>query len=211
MLTAAAFSSGADVVVAYWDFGPDAAGYTETVSIDNALGTPALTGMTSGNGYFSAGSNGVSFADASGGSHAAGQALSWSSGVNDGNQEWVLGINLTDYQDMTIRWDYLATATGPSGASLEYKVGDGIWTLIETASFTRDAGYHEYAKDISSISAIENQASVQFRLSNFSGGSGTGAYRQDNLQISAIPEPATLILFGFGSLTALVVRRAVRR
>jgi hypothetical protein len=208
--TAAAFIAGADAIVAYWDFGPDAARYTETVSIENAVGTPTLTGMVSGAGYVIGGSGGVSFTDAAGDSHAAGQALSWASGVNDGDQQWVLGIDLTGHQDMTIRWDYRVTATGPSVASLEYKVGAGAWTLIETASFTRDSSYHEYVKDISTVSAIENQTSVQFRLSNFLGGSGTGTYRQDNLQIAAIPEPATLVLLGIGGLTALVIRRTVR-
>jgi len=209
--SAATFIAGADIIVAYWDFGPDTAGYTETVSIENAIGTPTLTGMASGTGYVADGSGGVSFTDAVGDSHAAGQALSWASGVNDGDQQWVLGIDLTGYQDMTIRWDYRATSTGPSGASLEYQVGAGVWTLVETASFIRDSNYHEYAKDISSISAIENQASVQLRLSIFTGGSSTGTYRQDNLQIAAIPEPATLALLGFGGLTALVIRRTARR
>ncbi len=211
IVAAAAFIAGADVVVAYWDFGPDAAGYTETVSIENAIGTPSLTGIASGTGYVAGGSGGVSFTDAVGGGHVAGQALSWASGVNDGDQQWILGVDLTGYQDMAIRWDYRATSAGPSGASLEYKVGTGIWTLIETASFARDSSYHEYVKDLSSISAIENQTSVQFRLSGFTGGSGTGTYRQDNLQVAAIPEPATLALLGFGGLTALVIRRTVRQ
>lgn len=211
MAAAGAFIAEADTVVAYWDFGPDAAGYTETVSIENTIGTPTLTGPASGTGYVTGGSAGVSFTDAAGGAHAAGQALSWASGVNDGDQQWVLGIDLTGCQDVTIRWDYRTTSTGPSGASLEYKVGAGIWTLIETASFIRDSNYHEYVKDISSISAIENQAAVQFRLSNFTGGSSTGTYRQDNLQIAAIPEPAAPALLGFGGLAALIIRRAMRQ
>ena len=36
------------------------------------------------------------------------------------------------------------------------------------------------------------------------GGSGTGTYRQDNLQITAVPEPATLVLLGLHYMPALL-------
>ncbi|MEA2068775.1 MAG: hypothetical protein U9P12_06205 [Verrucomicrobiota bacterium] len=195
----------ADTLVAYWAFGPDAAGYTENVSLENADGVPTLS--VSGTGYDADGQGGGSFVDAEGGSHAAGQALAWGSGVNDGDQEWVLSIDLTGYQDLLIRWDYRATGTGPTNAALDYKVGAGAWSSIETVSISNDSAYHAYEKDLSSIPSINNQSAVQFRLSGFSGGSGSGTFRTDNLQLSAIPEPAVVGFVGLSGLGLLIAKR----
>jgi hypothetical protein len=199
--------SQADTLVAYWDFGSDATNYTENVSTENAIGTPTLTGMSAGSGYDTNGQDGVSFVDSEGSSHPAGQALAWGSGVNDADQEWVLAIDLTGYQNLILRWDYRSTSTGPTNAVLEYKVGTGDWSLVEAPSFTRDSSYHAYQKDLSAISAINNQSAVQFRLSGFSGGSGSGTYRTDNLQLSTIPEPAVMGLIGLVSLAFLATHR----
>lgn len=204
-----ASSAVADVVVAYWDFGPDAAGYSEAARIGNMNGVPSLTGMSAGTGYDADGQVGVAFVDAAGTNHNAGQALTWGSGVNDGNQEWILDIDLTGYQKLQIRWDYRSTGTGPSSAELEYKVGAGSWESIDSVVFSTDSAYHMYERDLSSISTIDNQSSVQFRLSNFSGGSGRGTHRIDNLQLSAIPEPAVAAFIALTGLGALVVRRFV--
>lgn len=201
----------ADVVVAYWDFGPDASGYAETVSLENAVGSPTLAGMPLGSGYDSDGQDGTAFTDAAGGSHAAGQALAWGSGVNDGDQEWILSVDLTGYQDLVIRWDYRSTGTGPTNAVLDYKVGAGSWTTVETLALATDSVFHGYQKDLSAISAIENQSAVQFRLSGFSGGSGSGTHRIDNLQLSAIPEPAVMGFIGLTGLGLLVIRRFLER
>lgn len=199
----------ADVVVAYWDFGPDASGYTEAARIGNMNGAPTLTGMSAGTGYDADGQVGAAFVDVAGTNHNAGQALTWGSGVNDDNQEWILDIDLTGYQELQIRWDYRSTGTGPSGAELEYKVGAGSWESIESIVLSADSDYHTYERDLASISAIENQPSVQFKLSSFSGGSRSGTHRIDNLQLSAIPEPAVAAFIALTGLGALVVRRFV--
>jgi len=203
-------SAFSDVIIATWDFGPDGSGYTEITSVENVVGTPTLMGMSAGTGYSTEGQSGVSFTDAEGGHHAAGQALAWGSGVNDGDQEWIMNLNLTGYQELTLRWDYRSTGTGPSGARLEYKVGAESWTLIEVIALSTDASYHEYLKDLSTISSIENQSEVQFRLSDFGGGSGGGTHRIDNLQLSTVPEPATVAVFGVGVFVVWALRRLSR-
>jgi len=215
ILISLAFWASADTMVAYWDFGSNIEGYTETVTLENAVGTPTLTGMSVGTSYDSDGQIGVSFLDAVGGSHSDGQALAWGSGVDDGNQEWILGIDLTAYQDLTLRWDYrssLGAGTGPTRADLAYKVGEGAWTAIESSiALTADSEYHEYSKDLSSISAIDGQSMVQLRLSNFSGATSTsGTYRTDNLQLSVVPEPAVMGLFGLGGMLVIIARHALR-
>ena len=201
----------ADVLVAYWGFGSNAAGYTEAVGLENAVGTPTLTGMSAGTGYDSDGQGGTSFTNAEGGSHAAGQALAWGSGVNDGDQEWILSVDLTGYQNLTIRWDYRSTGTGPTNAILDYKVGAGSWVSVESLTLSTDSAYQGYQKDLSALSAVNNQSSVQFRLSGFSGGSGGGTHRIDNLQLSAIPEPAVIGFIGLVGLGFLAARRIFDR
>ena len=196
-------------LIAMWDFGLTST-YTESVTVDNAVGIPTLTGMSAGSGYDSDGQGGTDFTDAEGLLHPAGQALAWASGVNDGNQEWVLSIDLTGYQDLSIRWDYRSTSSGPNSAVLDYKVGSGNWTTLENLSITQGTAYHSYSKNLSSISAIENQSSVQFRLSGFSGGSGSGTYRVDNLEVTGIPEPAAIGLIGMVGVGLLFVRRIFR-
>jgi hypothetical protein len=136
--------------------------------------------------------------------------LAWASGVDDGNQEWVLSIDLTGYQDLSIRWDYRSTSFGPNAAVLDYKVGNGSWTTLENLSFVRDAAYHSYTRGLSSVVTIEDQPSVQFRLSGFTGGSGRGTYRVDNLEITGIPEPAAIGLIGMVGVGLLFVRRIFR-
>jgi len=210
MMTAGlTWAAAGNVIVAYWNFGPDAAGYTETVSKENAAGTPQLT-VYRGEGYQVSGSAGTAFTDAGGAVHSAGQALSWASGVNDG-QYWQVDLNTSGYRDLTIRWDSRATSTGPSGADLEYQSGAG-WQLIETVVFARDSSYNPYSAALTLFPALNNKEAVQLRLSNFTGGSGSGTFRMDNLQITAhaIPEPATMTLTGLAGLLALIIRRASR-
>ena len=197
----------ADVVVAYWDFGANAAEYSEEVALVNAVGTPSLTGMSAGTGYDADGQEGVAFIDAAGTNHAAGQTLAWGSGLNDGDQEWTLSINLTGYEDIAIRWDYRSTGTGPTNALLSYRVEAAEWSTVEEISLTDDSAYHPYAKDLSLLTELNNAATVQFRLSGFTGGSGSGTHRIDNLQIAAIPEPLSLSLIGLFGLGVLIVRR----
>ena len=161
--------------------------------------------MSAGSSCDIDGQSGVAFADVDGTIYSAGQALAWGSGVNDGDQKWTLQLNLTGYTGINIRWDYRSTSTGPTGAVFDYRINSGSWTRIEEVSLHNDSSFHTYEKELASITAIDNQPSVEFRLSGFSGGSSQGTHRIDNLQIAAIPEPAVLslvILFGIGSLVA---------
>lgn len=202
-----ALSAHADVIVAaFWDFGPDSSNYTEAVKINNTEGSPTLEVFT-GDGYDADGYLGKSYTDAEGTAHSAGQALGWASGVNDG-QYLILSINLAELYNPAIRWDYQASATGPSSANLEYKVGTDEWTLVESITVTNDATWRSYVNSLEGISsAINNQNDVQFRITDFTGGSSSGTFRLDNLEVSAIPEPGTILLTGLGLLGALMVRK----
>lgn len=197
----------ADSVIALWDFGPDEAGYSNEVTVNNTIGTPTLTGMEAGTSYVDAGYKGISFTDADGAFHTDGQALAWGSGVNDENQEWILELDLTGFSGINIRWDYRSSGTGPSSARLDYRLDGETWVSIDTLDLNNDANFHVYEKELASITAIDNHAAVEFRLSGFAGGEGSGTHRIDNLQIAAIPEPAVISLVLLFGSSLLVTRR----
>ena len=206
LAAALACSATGDVVVAYWNFGMDAAGYTENVSVENTVGTPVLS-VFKGEGYQISGAAGTDFTDEGGMPVPPGQALAWASGVNDG-QYWLVDIDLSGYRDLSIRWDYRSTSSGPSSADLEYKTGD-VWHPAGTVLFSRDSEFHEYSEDLSACFPMNNCSSVQIRLSNFGGGSGSGTIRMDNLLItgSVIPEPATAGLATLAGLVIFIIRK----
>ncbi|MBU0678842.1 MAG: PEP-CTERM sorting domain-containing protein [Verrucomicrobia bacterium] len=204
-------SSSYGATLAIWDFGPDAAGYTEVPQKEVVTGTPTLT-MFTGTGYDADGTGGTAYVDDDSDAHAAGQAASWASGVNDG-QNWILTINLTGYEVTSLRFDGRATGTGPSGADLDYNIGAG-WVSLLSPTFPQDSAFHAYSTSVPT--AVDDQASVQFRLSNFTGGSGGGTFVFDNLEVigveggggpgpgGAVPEPSTagLMLVAIGFMVA---------
>lgn len=195
----------AEIIVAYWDFGSDSAHYTENALINNTGGTPEL--LVGGTGIQPSGQAGTGFTDAEGTVHAAGQALAWNY-LTEEDQSWIMHLDLTGYHDVAIRWDYRTTGTGPESATFAWRVGNGDWIDVQTLSFTRDSSWHAMGLDLSSISALNGEKEAAFRLSGFSGATGWSAtFRTDNLQVTAIPEPATALMVVLGASTAFLARR----
>ena len=211
-----ALSSPTDAsLMAIWDFGPDAAGYTLNVTTENVVGTPTLVAANAE--YDVDGKDGYPYRDAAGTFHDAGQAVGWNdvSGAGANDAYWIMTINTTGWQDMTIRWDHLSDNTGanlgPTSFDLHYRVGSGTWIpILNDNSIKRDDTWWEFSHDLSSITAIENQSDVYFRVSDLNQEGTTrpdGSYRFDNLELTGVPEPATVLLLGLGSLALLRRKR----
>lgn len=174
-------------LMAIWDFGPDAAGYTEDVTAENVIGTPTFT-LRLGDKDVN-GKQGVDYTDAEGTYHIAGRSGAWDNVTND--SEWVMTVNTINWQDLWIRWDYNSENTiddlGPESFDIEYRLGGaGGWVwILNNQPITRDATWHEFSYNMSMINIIENEPIVQFRIRDLNRGTESGGFfKIDNLELT---------------------------
>jgi len=205
----AAFSSPSiAALMAIWDFGPSSAYYTENVTAENVVGVPTL--VLSGGEKDTNGKNGVAYVDAAGVHHDAGQAGAWDDiRVTGPDAEWILTIDTTGWEDISIRWDYRSEQT-PS-FDLHYRVGGAtVWSdILADWPIIADDAWHSFSYDLSFLSAIEGQPIVEFRVEDMEF-LGNGRFIFDNLELTGtpIPEPCSIILLGLGSIALMRKRRA---
>jgi hypothetical protein len=197
-------------LMAVWSFGPNSTNYTLVPQYEYVSGAPTLA---AGNADYDAdGGNGVAFTDAAGNSHIAGQALHWNDVSKSGDNDAyiIITIDTTGWQDMSIRWDYMSDNSGgkrgPVRFDLDYAVGSGDWiNILNNEAITRDEAWHEFSYDLSSLTAINNQSSVQFRINDLQEADGQedGDYWQDNVQLTGVPEPLSVVFLALGGVALL--------
>jgi hypothetical protein len=231
-LVAAAFASpqGEASVIALFNFN-DMSGNnngTTAVTVDNAVGVPTLE-LENGLLADLNGQGGVAFTDELGTSHSGGMSAGWTSGVlntsTDPNDRWLLTVNSTGYRDLALRFDYRLTSAvvsgedlqGPTQLTIDWRQGGGAFTPVQTFNLTKDNAYHEFMLDLSSIAAIQNAADVQIRgtwsndaMETVPGGTFPSA-RFDNLQLTGVPEPTSIVLICCASVALIAIRSRSRK
>ena len=153
------------------------------------------------------GKDGIAYTDAAGVIHNPGQAGAWNDvRVSGPDAEWILKINTTGWTDMLIRWDYRSEESPTF--DLDYRIaGSGNWVVIlNNQSIVADDNWHSITIDLSSVSAIENQSIVEFRMYDLDN-TGNREFRFDNLELTGVPEPCSITLFALGVLAVLRKRR----
>lgn len=151
-----------------------------------------------------------------------GSSESFSSNGWNGGEYYQFTTSTIGFQDITISFAQAASNTGPRDFQFQYSV-DGISYTNFGAVYagpTSDfnGGTFNPANvltfDLTSITALNNQASVGFRVAVFgdaseNGGTiaSTGTFRIDDFMISAVPEPSSMAIVGLVMLGGTWIRR----
>jgi hypothetical protein len=201
-------SANAAQQMAIWDFGPNAAGYTTNPTTENLIGTPTL--VLSGGTLDPDGKDGWAYTDTAGILHAMGQSAAWDElKITGDNARWIVTLNTTGWQDISLRFDYKAWNSKTTSFDIDYRLSDlDPWTnILNNTPIVGDSAFHSFAHSLASLDAIENQPVVELRFNDFDNkGSGKLAFDNYELTGTQIPEPATIGLFGLG-ITAIIRRR----
>ena len=140
---------------------------------------------------------------------------------------WLFEVSTLGYNNVGLSWDQASSSTGPRDFNLDYSLNSGsTWTTVGSTYTVLLNGTPNVAWTSSSYNpaftfspalagAVDNQASVWFRLidvSTISANGGavatTGTDRVDNFTVAVIPEPTSLsLLGGFGLLAWTLIRR----
>ncbi|MEN6307244.1 MAG: PEP-CTERM sorting domain-containing protein [Anaerohalosphaeraceae bacterium] len=197
-------------VLAVWNFGDSSAFYTESPAYYNTVSAPALSLL--GSGLDTNGKNGIAYTDAAGISHIAGQGAAWddiNKSGSDNDAALTITLNTTGFSDLTIRWNYKSELA--TSFDFAYRTSaNGNWMQVAdnqaiTPGWASDSWY-SVTLDLSALIALDNQSYVQFRLDDLVEGPGNDKFAIDNIEITSIPEPASLLILGLGGM-ALRMRK----
>jgi hypothetical protein len=189
--------------IAVWNFNDG------TLNVSRATRTATLTtSFNSGDVSFSSGST----VNARGGD-PAGQALELEDKANNGRDlTWF--VSTQGYSSIRVSFAVRGTSTGFNSNAFLYTVDGGV-SWLTFSSFTPSSAFATQAFDLSGIAALNDNPLAGFRVVFNGATSATGNNRIDNLVVEgqldpspvAVPELATLLLFGTGMMGAISVKR----
>lgn len=189
-------------VLAIWDFGPSSAYYTLEPDYYNTVAMPTL--YLHGSGLDIDGKNGIAYLDADGINHIAGQAGGWDDINKSGTENdaaLFITIDTSGFSNLSIRWDYKSELAVSFDFSYRTSA-DGSWVkIINNQPITPGWAANQWYSveiDMSGYTEMNNQSYLQLRLDDLVEGPGNDKFAIDNIEITGIPEPGTLLLLGLG-------------
>lgn len=189
-------------LLAFWDFGPNAAGYSNAFTYKNPAltGTPTIT--QSGGTMDSNGKDGVDYQN-SAGTSVRGQGMAWDDAKNGTTAQWIVQLNTSSFENLRLRADYKLQTAGTY--TLSYNIGAGWIPITSTGNLIannidNDYNWGTIYHDLSSIATIENASTVQLRftINDVSGGANDELIF-DNIEVfgSCITPIAPLANFNY--------------
>lgn len=141
----------------------------------------------------------------------AGQALTLQGGTSTANNGRFLelGVSTVGFDNIIISFATQATGTGFNNNQLQYSL-DGVNFVAFAAPYAPPATFGLITFDLSAITGLNDNPNAAFRIIFNGATSATGNNRIDNLVVdgrsTAVPEPASVLLFALGLSGALGVR-----
>jgi hypothetical protein len=217
VLVSAATGAHASTVIADWTFESSAPATSGPFAPE--IGSGSASGSHAGTSTYSS--------PAGNGSSHSFSSNTWVTG-----DYYQFNVDTANFSGITVTWDQTSSSTGPKDFQLEYSTNGTTFSSFANYSVLANASpnnpwsstgsqnaAYTLTEDMSSITALNNQANVYLRLVQFdtvaaNGGTvGTGGTdRIDNVVIAGsaltpVPLPAAAWLFASGLLGTLGMRR----
>jgi len=153
-----------------------------------------------------------------------GSAHSFSANMWAVGDYYQIQVSTVGFSNIGITYDQASSSTGPGKFLLEYSTDGVTFTPVTGTPYTvqingapnvawnsaTSSPVYTTFDDLSSISALDNAATVYIRFlddATTSANGGTvatgGTDRMDNINIGVVPEPSTLALLSMGGLASL--------
>lgn len=139
----------------------------------------------------------------------SGGSLSPQGGPSNANNGMsiIMEVDTTGFTDITVSWAQRGTSSGFASRQFDYSLDAVTWVNVGTDTGSLGSSWEVESYDLTGNAAVEDQASVYFRIVLDGATGSTGNNRFDNITFEGVPEPSIALLGGLGFLGLLRRRR----